>query len=126
MNDDTPRRPLNLNELLALLDDGETLDKFRTDHADLILSLRNAAEDHGKAKGGFTIKVDYTVERRGQVEITANLDTRLPKMPKGKAIAYVQGGDGIGAENPKQPKFNFAAAPRPVADVRSISSKDKE
>ena len=124
-DDDTGKRQaMSLDETLTLLDDGETLAAFFDDHRDLIRALRAQAETFGKAKGGFTIKIDYTIDRRGQVEMTGAADVRLPKSPKGKAIAYVQGGEGIGAENPRQEKFAFAAAPVARPEFRTVNHKE--
>jgi len=124
--DDTPpdRQPMSLDGILTLLDDGETLAAFYDEHRELIRALRAQAETFGKAKGGFTIKIDYTVDRRGQVEMTGTADTRLPKSPRGKAIAYVQGSSAIGSENPRQEKFAFAAAPVSRPEFRTVNHKE--
>ena len=120
-----PRSPgVSIDALLALGDDGDALAVFQDDHRDLIAELRRQSEISGKAKGGFTITVGYLVDRRGQIEMTIDTKTKRPPTPRAKAIAYVHGVDGIGAENPRQTKFQFASAPRRDAGIRSIHPKD--
>lgn len=116
---DPPRAPFSLDQLLALAGDGEFLGELTDDHRALLSDLRAAAEIDGKAKGGFTLTVAYTVDRRGTVEMTAEAKMKRPGARRHKALAWVTS-DGIAAENPKQSKFEFAAAPT-RRELRSVT-----
>ena len=69
---DPPFELRTADQILAMPDSGEFLAQFMDDHKQLILDMHQAQMDQGgKVKGGFTITVDYTLDRQLSLIVTA-------------------------------------------------------
>ena len=80
-----------LEQMLTLFDGGEFLKTFMADHRDLIHQMQDHIEQHGtkKAKGSFSLSIDYEVSPAGDLVMTAKADFKGPKKPASSAGAYV-------------------------------------
>lgn len=115
----------NLDQLLAMMG---AQGAFRADalqgNEDLIEDLYVHAEEYRKrAKGTITIKISYTVDYDGSVEVAGTFEAKRPKQPPAKTVLWVdQGRRHLTAENPNQAVMDFAQqgrsrASREIVDV---------
>jgi len=126
MKTDTPEKPQprKFDKLLADLDDGGLVTKVDEDLATLIrktLEVARSKGTAGKAAGVLNIKVTFTVEATGEVEIRAGHTTTAPTMPRALNRKWI---DPKSMEiidvNPKQMGLNFREAPEPAKELRSV------
>lgn len=94
------------DQILAMFDNGDFLLQFLTDHQALILALHNHQMTHGgKAKGKFSITVNYTLDK--QLTLMAEADAKFdkPKAPKAAATLWTTADGEVTAQNPRQPNL---------------------
>lgn len=94
------------DQILAMPDSGDFLAQFMADHQKLILEMHQAQMDQGgKVKGGFTITVDYTLDRQLSLAVTAEAKIKLPKKPKASASLWITAEGMLTPQNPRQPSL---------------------
>ncbi len=94
------------DQILAMPDSGAFLEDFMAEHQKLILAMHQAQMDQGgKAKGSFTIKVDYTLDRQLSLQIVADHVFKYPKKPKASATVWTTADGMLTPQNPKQPSL---------------------
>lgn len=111
--DDRTSRPADqtirgLDQILALLDNGNYLPQLLQDNEDLIQEIVDFGQAYGaKASGEVTIKIKYSTDRFGQIDIAAEHGVKAPKPPKSKATAWVADGGGLTVANPNQRRMEL-------------------
>ncbi|OGR09707.1 MAG: hypothetical protein A2341_14960 [Deltaproteobacteria bacterium RIFOXYB12_FULL_58_9] len=107
MASDQPQFELRTaDQILAMPDSGEFLAQFMDDHKKLILDMHQAQMDQGgKVKGGFTITVDYTLDRQLSLIVTAEAKIKAPKKPKASAALWTTADGMLTPQNPRQPSL---------------------
>lgn len=106
MADDKPFELRTADQILAMPDNGDFLSRFMEDHKDLILQMHQAQmEQGGKVRGGFTISVDYTLDRTLSMTIAAEAKIKLPKRPKASAALWTTADGMLTPQNPRQPSL---------------------
>lgn len=109
-DDIQPREPSirGIDQTLALLDNGNYLPTLLQENEALIREIVDFSQAYGaKAAGEISIKVKYSTDRFGQVEITAEHSIKAPKAPKSKATAWVADGGGLTVANPNQRRMEL-------------------
>lgn len=110
-------------QFIQMLEDGDY-------HAELTTALQNingALSDHalsfgGKPKGKLTLSVDFTLDN-GVFEINADFNTKLPKAPRSRTVAWATQDNRFSPQNPRQMQLfgvRDVAAPSEGASVRSV------
>lgn len=103
---DQPFELRTADQILAMLDNGDFLQQFLTDHQDLILSLHNhQMTQGGKAKGSFVIKVAYTLDKQLTMDVEAEAKFDKPKKPKAAATLWTTADGLLTPQNPRQPSL---------------------
>ena len=106
MPSDQPFELRTADQILAMPDSGEFLSQFMADHQTLILAMHQAQMDQGgKVKGGFTITVDYTLDRQLAMMVTAEAKIKSPKKPKASAALWTTADGLLTPQNPRQPSL---------------------
>lgn len=103
---DAPFELRTADQILAMPDAGEFLAQFMEDHQKLILDMHQAQMDQGgKVKGGFTITVDYALDRQLSMQVTAEAKIKAPKKPKASAALWTTADGMLTPQNPRQPSL---------------------
>ena len=106
MASDPPFELRTADQILAMPDSGEFLTQFMDDHKQLILDMHQAQMDQGgKVKGGFTITVDYTLDRQLSMIVAAEAKIKAPKKPKASAALWTTADGMLTPQNPRQPSL---------------------
>ena len=106
MASDPPFELRTADQILAMPDSGEFLAQFMDDHKQLILDMHQAQMDQGgKVKGGFTITVDYTLDRQLSMIVAAEAKIKAPKKPKASAALWTTADGMLTPQNPRQPSL---------------------
>jgi len=101
----------SLDQILSIADNGEYLQTLMTEHDELLQEMADFSATFGaKAKGSFTLKINYERDRHGQVEMEIDHKIVAPKPPKAKAIAWAQQGGGLSVHNPAQARMEIRDA----------------
>ncbi len=104
--DDKPFELRTADQILAMPDNGDFLGQFMDDHRQLILDMHQAQmEQGGKVKGGFTITVEYTLDRQLSMTVTAEAKIKAPKKPKASAALWTTADGMLTPQNPRQPSL---------------------
>lgn len=94
------------DQILAMLDNGDFLQQFLIDHQDLITSMHShQLAQGGKAKGSFTIKVNYTLDKMLTMNVEGEAKFDKPKKPKAAATLWTTADGLLTPQNPRQPSL---------------------
>jgi hypothetical protein len=94
------------DQILAMPDNGDFLAQFMADHQKLILDMHQAQMDQGgRAKGSFTLRVDYTLDRQLTMNVVAEAKFAPPKKPKASAQLWTTADGMLTPQNPRQPNL---------------------
>jgi hypothetical protein len=110
-------------QILALFDGGDFLEKLLDGHRQLQLDLLEFKDEHGAkgCEGSLTLKIDYALGKSGDVAMGATVTFKPPKKPPASAAAYI-GEDGeLTLYSPL-----LARMQRPVRDVTDFDSETGE
>lgn len=110
----------SLDQILSMPANGDFLMQFLADHAELITALQNHQMSHGgTAKGGFTIKVDYKLDRTLTMRMEATATFAAPKEPAASAAVWTTADGLLTPQNPKQMTFDLREASAPAQAIRT-------
>jgi hypothetical protein len=100
-----------LDQIMALPDNGDFLSGFLEEHRNLILALhQHQMEYGGKPKGSFTLKVNYELDRKLTLNMTAKAEVTPPTEPAASAVAWTSADGFVTPENPAQMKMDLRDA----------------
>lgn len=125
MNEKTEKpHPRRFDALLGDLDDGGVVAKIDEELPGLIRKTLEAARSKGqagKAAGTLNIKLTFTVDASGEVEIRAGHTVTAPTMPRALNRRWIDPNTmGIIDANPRQMGLNFREAPTQNTTLRSV------
>lgn len=86
---------------------------------DLNGELATLAAQNGKAKGSISVKLTLVHQRNGMVEVTADIKTDAPKVPRESSVFFVTEGSNLSVDNPKQPSL-------PLRSVEAVAEKARD
>ncbi|WP_108258984.1 hypothetical protein [Mangrovicoccus ximenensis] len=86
-----PYKLTSLEQILALFDSGDFLEKVMDGHRDLQIDLMEHKAEHGTkgCQGTMTIQVSYALGKSGDVAMGANVAFKGPKKPPSSAAAFI-------------------------------------
>lgn len=95
-----------VDQLLAVLDNGEFLQNFLTEHAALIVAMTNHQLAHGgKVKGKVVLTLDYALTKQLSMTVEGTLKVDKPKAPKASANVWTTADGALTPQNPQQPSL---------------------
>lgn len=113
--------PMPFHLLLARLEGGLLHAELSGQLNELNGQLATLAAQNGKAKGAVTLKLSLTHQRNGMVEVTADVKTDAPKVPRESSIFFVTEGSNLSVDNPKQPSLPLRSVESPQAPPREVA-----
>lgn len=94
------------DQILAMLDNGDFLSRFLTEHAELIVSMHNHQMNHGgKVKGAVSIKWSFTLDKQLSMHMEGDFKIDKPKEPKASATLWTTAEGNLTPQNPRQPSL---------------------
>jgi len=106
MPNDQPFELRTADQILAMLDNGEFLQKFLDDHAALIIAMHeHQMNNGGKVKGKVTLTLAYTLDKQLSMSIEGEAKFDKPKAPKASATLWTTADGTLTPQNPRQPSL---------------------
>ena len=106
MPNDQPFELRTADQILAMLDNGEFLQNFLTEHAALIIAMHSHQMQHGgKVKGKVTLSLAYTLDKQLTMNIEGDVKFDKPKAPKASATLWTTADGALTPQNPRQPSL---------------------
>lgn len=103
---DQPFELRTADQILAMLDNGDFLHNFLTEHAELIVAMSNHQIAHGgKVKGKVTITLNYTLDKQLSMNVEGDVKFDKPKAPKASATLWTTADGTLTPQNPRQPSL---------------------
>lgn len=100
-----------IEQVLGLLKQGDYLGEVHADMEKLLQELADFCDAYSAtAKGSLSIKLDFTRDRHGQIEIKADHTIKAPKNPTAKAIAWSTVDGALTIANPMQRRMDIRDA----------------
>lgn len=94
------------DQILAMLDNGDFLANFLTDHAALIVAMHTHQMNHGgKVKAKVTLALNYTLDKQLSMQIEGDAKFDKPKAPKASATLWTTADGNLTPQNPRQPSL---------------------
>lgn len=108
------------DQILAMLDNGEFLQNFLSDHAEMIVAMSNHQINHGgKVKGKVTLTLAYTLDKQLALTVEGEAKFDKPKAPKASATLWTTADGTLTPQNPRQPMLpGIRDVTRPAAEMR--------
>lgn len=95
-----------VDQILAMPDNGDFLEDFLDQHGKMLIEMQEFQMNNGgKAKGKFTITVDYTLDKHLTMQVQAEAKFTLPKKPKATAALWTTADGKLTMQNPRQPSL---------------------
>jgi len=108
-----------LDQILAVLDNGNFLSQVLGEHRDLLAELRQHANDFGGLpKADFQIKISYKMDKNGAISVSGQSSFTPPKEPKSSATVWMTEDGSLTSQNPQQMRMDL----RSVDQQREIKS----
>lgn len=98
--------------IIGMLEHGDLAAQLSTDITDTLAKLRDLADLAGKkskVKGKVTLSLDFEVSE-GAVTVTAGIETKTPKAPRGSSFYWITEDGALSTEHPQQ--TDMFAGPR--------------
>jgi len=112
----------NFSHFLQSLEDGDVHRELTEILPKIAAALSNhMVEFGGKPKAKISLAVDIKLDG-GVFEITASLDHKLPKPPRGKTVLWTDGQNRFTAANPRQMQMfgRPVVIDQPSQDTRAV------
>lgn len=118
MPNDQPFELRTADQILAMLDNGDFLQNFLTEHASLIVSMHNHQMQHGgKVKGKVTLTLSYTLDKQLAMSLEGDAKFDKPKAPKASATLWTTADGTLTTQNPRQPMLPGIRDAAPTAQA---------
>jgi hypothetical protein len=102
-----PPGPRNFGQFVSEHEDGRFHNAASTAMHDLLVQLREAAGMRGgTAKAKMTITLDFEMDGEN-IEVVADIQTKLPKLKRGRSIWWITPEGHLCRSNPAQPELNL-------------------
>jgi len=103
---DQPFELRTADQILAMLDNGDFLQNFLAEHAELIIAMHTHQMNHGgKVKGKVTLSLAYTLDKQLTMNIEGDVKFDKPKAPKASATLWTTADGALTPQNPRQPSL---------------------
>lgn len=103
-NEPTTPELRTTDQIFAMFDNGEFLQRFLDDHRELIIALHSHQMEHGgKPKGKVVITINYQLDKQLTLMAEAEAKFDKPKKPKASTTLWTTAEGGLTPQNPKQP-----------------------
>lgn len=100
-------------QFITWVEDGKLNQDLSEGLRELNAKLNDHFRDHGgKPKATLTLKIDFTLDK-GVFDIENEFKITLPKVPRGRTVAWSTPGSNFTPDHPKQMSF-LPREPRPV------------
>lgn len=112
------KRIRDAQTIIGMLEGGELAAALSNDISETLAKLKELGEIMGrkaKVKGKVTLALDFEVEA-GAVTVTAGIETKVPKAPRGSSFYWITDDGSLSTEHPQQ--TDMFAGPRDTADRR--------
>lgn len=90
--------------IIGMLEDGELAAALSADITETLTRLKELSDSQGrkaKLKGKVVLALDFEVEA-GAVTVTAGIDTKVPKAPRGTSFYWLTDDGSLSTEHPQQ------------------------
>lgn len=104
----------SFDELLHALDHGACIVDANRLTRELLVRLREVAEEHGTGKGSITLKLSLEALKKGETNIAYSLKTEAPKVPTSRTTLYATAKGGLVDEDPRQTRLKMVDPGRKV------------
>lgn len=104
----------SFDETLHALDSGACIIDANRLERELIMALREVADEHGVAKGKLTLTLSFTAEKKGSVSVGYSLKTDPPKAPTRNTTLYTTAKGGLADSDPRQGKLKILRDPKRI------------
>jgi hypothetical protein len=98
--------------IIGMLEGGELANQLSADITETLTKLKDLGEVMGrksKVKGKVTLALEFEMEN-GAVTVTAGIETKVPKAPRGTSFYWVTDDGSLSTEHPQQ--TDMFAGPR--------------
>ena len=102
----------SFDETLHALDSGACIIDANRLERELIMALREVADEHGVAKGKLTLTLSFTAEKKGSVAVGYALKVDAPKAPTRNTTLYTTAKGGLADSDPRQGKLKILRDPK--------------
>lgn len=105
--------------IIGMLEGGDLAAQLSTDIGETLTKLKDLGEIMGrksKVKGKVTLALEFEVEQ-GAVTVTAAIETKTPKAPRGSSFYWITEDGALSTEHPQQ--TDMFGAPRDAGERRS-------
>lgn len=110
--------PKLFSQVLDTLEDGELHRELSRTVQDMNNDLGAIAAAGGTAKGELTIKLKFSHDRNGTVQIASDIATKMPKATRQKSMFWLLPSGNLSGENPRQTKLPLRSVEAP-GEVRA-------
>ncbi len=118
-----PYKMRTLEQILALFDGGDFLEKVMDGHKQLQLDLLEHKAENGTkgCNGTMTLQVNYALGKSGDVAMGATVNFKAPKKPPSSAAAFINDNGELTLYSPFMSRMH-----QPVRDVSDYDPKTGE
>lgn len=112
------KRIRDAQTIIGMLEGGELAQALSGDISETLSKLKDLSETMGrkaKVKGKVALTLEFEVEA-GAVTVTAGIDTKVPKAPRGSSFYWVLDDGSLSTEHPQQ--TDMFAGPRAAETAR--------
>jgi hypothetical protein len=98
------KRIRDAQTIIGMLEGGDLAAQLSTDISETLSKLKDLGEIMGrksKVKGKVTLALEFEVEA-GAVTVTAGIETKVPKAPRGTSFYWVTEDGSLSTEHPQQ------------------------
>lgn len=106
------KRIRDAQTIIGMLEGGELAAQLSSDITETLAKLKDLGEVMGKkakVKGKVVLALDFEMEA-GAVTVSASIDTKVPKAPRGTSYYWVLDDGSLSTEHPQQ--TDMFAGPR--------------
>jgi hypothetical protein len=109
------KRIRDAQTIIGMLEGGELASQLSTDITETLAKLKDLGDIMGrksKVKGKVTLALEFEVES-GKVTVSAGIETKVPKAPRGTSFYWVLDDGSLSTEHPQQ--TDMFSGPRDTA-----------
>lgn len=110
----------NFGQVVQSLEDGQLVIDASEKLAELLVKLARQAEARGKAKGELHLKLKFSADEGGTVQIDGEIVCKEPKAARARSVLWLTKDNNLSGENPRQTKLALREVPAAPAAARSV------
>jgi hypothetical protein len=118
--------PRSATRFLEMVADGDLHAELSDTLHELIDQLANhAITVTSPAKGELAIKLKFSVDKSGVVDVAWDMNAKAPKPARSKGVMWLTKGNNLTAQNPRQQKLPLREVPQASTEVREANDGAK-